>query len=252
MLPMYILFSPSEGKVSDASVTQFNTPDPYLFPTLIDKHKDVLALYDHYLKTQDAKALSKLFGIKKEDEIEKYKSMDISTAPLLKAVKRYDGVAYDYLDYNALSNRAQHFIDEHMIIFSNLFGPIPASYPIPNYKLKQGEKLGDFAIEQYYKKNFTAALDDLFKDQFIIDLRAGFYLKFYALQQPHITMKFMKGGKVVSHWAKAYRGKIVQTLAKYQPENEKAFAEIAFENLEIIEILEKKHIKEYVFNIKED
>ncbi|MCH9813229.1 MAG: YaaA family protein, partial [Epsilonproteobacteria bacterium] len=86
-------------------------------------------------------------------------------------------------------------------------------------------------------------------DEFIIDLRAGFYLKFYTLKIPHITLKFYKGDKVVSHWAKAYRGKVVKALAKHQPQNEVAFQKIEFDNLQIREIIKRKQSSEYIFDI---
>jgi cytoplasmic iron level regulating protein YaaA (DUF328/UPF0246 family) len=136
-----------------------------------------------------------------------------------------------------------------MIIFSNLFGSILAKYPIPNYKLKQGEKLDSFTIEKFYKEHFSDSLDVLLENEFTIDLRAGFYLKFYTPKINHITMKFLKNGKVVSHWAKAYRGAIAKELAHFQPENEQEFQKIHFENLEIKEIIKRKNSNEYTFNI---
>ncbi|HIP02678.1 MAG TPA: peroxide stress protein YaaA, partial [Campylobacterales bacterium] len=143
----------------------------------------------------------------------------------------------------------REFIDKNMIIFSNLFGPILAGYYVPNYKLKQGEKLGSFVIEKFYKEHFSDTLDELLEDEFTIDLRAGFYLKFYKPKVAHITMKFLKEGKVVSHWAKAYRGSIAKELAHYQPENEQELQKIHFENLEIKEIIKRKNLNEYIFDI---
>lgn len=120
---------------------------------------------------------------------------------------------------------------------------------IPWYKLKQGEKLEGFAIEKHYAKHFTPPLDTFLEGQFIIDLRAGFYLKFYKLKQPHVTMKFIKNGKVVSHWAKAYRGMAVKTLSEYRPQNEAAFREIPFPNLSILEIQTDGLKTEYIYEI---
>ena len=74
-------------------------------------------------------------------------------------------------------------------------------------------------------------------------------LPIYTLKQPFITMKFLKNGKTVSHFAKAYRGKVLQTLAITQPTSEAMFAEIAFENLHIREIKQSKYKKEYVYDI---
>ncbi len=49
---------------------------------------------------------------------------DIFGSPTLKAVQRYTGVAYQHLDYDSLGAAAKAYIDRHLIIFSNLFGPL--------------------------------------------------------------------------------------------------------------------------------
>ena len=245
---MKILFSPSEGKTTGGSCEPIS-PDTFLFPELYPKREFVLKTYMEYIRNSDISALQKLFGIKKEEDIENLRKIDIFSDPTTKAVIRYDGVAYEYLDYSSLETQQKTFVDNNLLIFSNLFGPILAKDHIPWYKLKQGEKLGDFAVEKYYLEHFTPALDNFLKDQFIVDLRAGFYLKFYKLKQPYITMKFIKNGKVVSHWAKAYRGMVVRQLAKHQPENEKMFSEIPFDNLSIVEIQKSKQKTEYIYEI---
>ncbi len=245
---MKILFSPSETKTI-GGIQQITDKSTYLFPDLYDKHEEVLKTYQSFIENASDEKSSKLFGLKKEKDINLFKLVNIFKDPTLKAIQRYTGVAYDYLLYHDMNENEQKFIDKNMIIFSNLFGPILAGYPVPNYKLKQGEKLEQFAIEKFYKEHFSANLDLLLEDQFTIDLRAGFYLKFYAPKTDHITMKFLKEGKVVSHWAKAYRGSIAKDLAHYQPENEKDFQQIPFKNLEIKEIIKRKNSNEYIFNI---
>ena len=243
---MKLLFSPSEAKTSNIDNSK-KSGTSYLFPKLASKQSHVLNLYQTYLQNCSDEELAKLFGLKRQNDIDFFKSIDIFNDPVLKAIQRYSGVAYEYLDYINLENK--QFIDENMIIFSNLFGPILAGFGLPNYKLKQGEKLGSFMIEKYYKEHFSDVLDDLLENEFLIDLRAGFYLKFYTPKQHHITMKFMKDGKVVSHWAKAYRGKIAKELAHFQPQNETEFQKISFPNLQIREIIKRKLSNEYVFDI---
>ncbi len=242
---MKILFSPSETKIAGGT-KQPKDNLTYLFPKLYDKHQEVLKLYQSYIEEESDETLGKLFGVK---DITQFKSVNIFIDPTLKAIERYTGVAYNYFLYHDMDKYEKEFIDKNMIIFSNLFGPILAGYHVPNYKLKQGEKLDSFVIEKFYKEHFSDTLDEMLENEFTIDLRAGFYLKFYKPKVAHITMKFLKGGKVVSHWAKAYRGSIAKELAHYQPENEQEFQKIHFENLEIKEIIKRKNMNEYIFNI---
>jgi len=246
---MKILFAPSETKIVGGNNL------PLIGSTFLlyhDEKQIVLNKYQDYLKTATFDELQKLFGIKKVSDIEKYQKIDIYHDNTMPAIQRYTGVAYDYLDYPTMDLDQQCFIDNSLIIFSNILGAIMAGEDIPNYKLKQGEKLADFSIEKFYKQETSSILDTYLKDELIIDLRAGFYDKFYVPNKPYITMKFIKDGKVVSHWAKAYRGKVVRELAKYQPTTEEELSQIVFKNLKIKEILYKGNKKEFVYDIQED
>lgn len=48
---------------------------------------------------------------------------------------------------------------------------------LPDYKLKQGEKIGPFELEKFYNEKFTNSLNNYLESEEIIDLRAGFYEK---------------------------------------------------------------------------
>jgi cytoplasmic iron level regulating protein YaaA (DUF328/UPF0246 family) len=131
-----------------------------------------------------------------------------------------------------------------------LFGPILAGDKIPYYKLKQGETLRGFDTASHYKKIFSSDIDEWIGEDFIVDLRAAFYEKFYALKRPYITMKFYKNKRVSSHFAKAYRGAVLRTLAIYKPQNISDFEQINFGNLHIKEIKRIGLKTEYSFDIK--
>jgi uncharacterized protein len=245
---MYILFSPSEGKKLDGDFPALNMQE-LLFPELQDKRLPLLNAYNELILKGSQEQLHKLTGIKKDEEIQKYRH-DLFTSATMPALQRYDGVAYDYLDLSALSKEEKKYLYKQTVVFSNLFGPIRGGDLIPAYKFKQGSTLNDIVTEKVYKKEFSSSLDTLLKDELVLDLRAGFYEKFYTLDQPFITMKFLKGGKSVSHWAKAYRGKVLRTLAQVQPENEKALLQMHYEGLNFIESIPyKKHGTMLVYEV---
>jgi cytoplasmic iron level regulating protein YaaA (DUF328/UPF0246 family) len=135
-----------------------------------------------------------------------------------------------------------------MLLLIHLLNLLRVNF-IPDYKLKQGEKLGAFALEVFYNKHFTNAIDVYLKDEVVIDLRAGFYEKFYKLKQPYVTMKFIKEGKVVSHWAKAYRGIVLQEMAKNAVRSVDELMNIPIEGLVIKEIKKQKFKTEIVYDI---
>jgi cytoplasmic iron level regulating protein YaaA (DUF328/UPF0246 family) len=244
---MKILFSPSETKFP-GGYKQTLCANNFSFSTLYNYTKEAIDTYEAYIQNASYEQLCQLFGTKKADVV-KYYSQSLYEKPLMKAIERYDGVAYDYLNYKTLNLTQQNYLDDNVIIFSNLFGPIFAKTPIPEYKLKQGEKLGSLALEKFYNEHFTQALDTLLHDEEIIDLRAGFYEKFYKITQPYITMKFIKQGKVVSHWAKAYRGIILRLLAQNSIQTIDELMNMQIENLSIKEIKKQKNKTEIVYDI---
>ena len=246
---MKVLFSPSEAK-SSLSQNPAISEDSFCCKKLYKKRVEVIRRYQDILNSRDINRLNKIFGLKDENKSFELAKISIKSASTCKAIQRYTGVAYDYLDYESLSIKQKDFIDNSVIVFSNLFGPILAKDNIPIYRLKQGASLEGFKTEEFYKKNFSEELDKLLEKEFIIDLRAGFYEKFYKLNLPYITMKFIKNGKVISHWAKAYRGKILKELSRHQPDSKAEFENINFENLKIQEIIEKKNCFEYLFQIE--
>jgi len=244
---MTILFAPSEAKRTGGSGRM--KKESFCFPELYDKRVEAAEKYNELLKNGSPEELRKLTGIKDEEQIERYRA-DIFDSPAMKAVERYDGVAFDHLDYPSLTPSQQEYVDEHLIIFSNLFGPVCAKDMIPDYKLKQGEHIGSFAPEKFYKEHFTEALDEyLQKRGPVVDLRAGFYEKFYKTSTPCITMKFLKNGKSVSHWAKAYRGRVLREMAKRAIMDEESLLAMDIENLGIVDIKQIKNKKEIVYEI---
>lgn len=245
---MKILFSPSEAKFSGGE-KQVIDKNSFIFPELFEKRLEVLNLYQEFINSANNVQLQKLFGTKKSDIVEYYKG-ELLEKNIKKVIQRYDGVAFDYLKYSALSSNEQLYIDKNVLIFSNLFGPLLAGdMGIPDYKLKQNEKINDFQLEKFYNEQFSTALDKFLENEEILDLRAGFYEKFYKLKKPYMSMKFIKEGKVVSHWAKAYRGIILNSMAKQEIRTKKELLNMEVENLVIEEIKEVKLKTEIIYNI---
>ena len=239
-----ILFSPSEGKNNGG-----NEKSNELFGA-VDARKEILNSYNSIVLSDNEEKIKQLFGFKKFSECEPYIN-DIFHSPLMCAIERYQGVAYDYLKYASLRSDTQTFLKDNTLIFSNLYGPILGGDAIANYKVKQGNNIGEIVPDKFYKERFSYQLDLYLAQHEILDLRAGYYDKFYKLTKPYTSLKFLKNGKTVSHWAKAYRGIVLREIAKAQINNLDDFMKLEIENLQIHEIKEQKLKREIVYNIVE-
>ena len=162
---MKILLAPSERKTKGGDFPPFNEKN-FIFPKIYKKRVEIIKKYDEFLQTTDD---VKNFG---EDKSSIFKR------PTKKAVLRYSGVAFKHLDYESLNNTAKEWINENVLIFSNLFGIISANDKIPYYTLKQGKKPG-FDIYQTHKEIFESILEEINEKEIFIDLRAKFYEKIY-------------------------------------------------------------------------
>ncbi len=244
-----ILLAPSEGKRPGGEGT-FD-PCRLLFDPLCPLRNHLLEEYRTLIRSGNSQTLQRLFGLKKAGEITRYRSLDPSESPVLPAVERYSGVAYDYLDYASLPEEARNYVRERTVIFSNLFGPVLAGDPLPDYRLTQGAALGETRPEVEYRKAASPLLDHYLEGKEILDLRAGFYDKFYKPSFPYTTLKFLKNGKVVSHWAKAYRGLVLRHMALNGVENLEAFLALPIPGLALEEIREGKLRREVIYRIDE-
>ncbi len=244
---MKILLAPAEIKLSggdDLTICKEN----FGFSQIFDKQLEVFKHYEKHLENSSLEELSAWFGIKKITDIEKY-SHSLKDKPTMKAIKRYVGVAFEALDYESLKQQEQRYVDKNVLLFSNLFGVLKASDKIPDYKYKQGAQLPNLSVEKFYKTHLKDTLDEYLGDN-VVDLRAGYYDKFYKPIASTITFKFLKDGKVVSHWAKHYRGLIVRAMAQNDIQNFAELMNMPIEGLKLEEIQEKKNIKTLIMSIQ--
>jgi len=237
-----ILFSPSEGKNPGGD------EEPRELLGSNSAREDILNEYANILKRAEEDEISKLFGIKKFNDCKPY-IQDIFSSPLMSAIERYQGVAYDYLQYSSLDAKAKTYLKQNTIIFSNLYGPLLGGDTIANYKIKQGNDIGSIAPDKFYKDRFSYQLDLFLAKDEILDLRAGYYDKFYKTNRPYTTLKFLKNAKTVSHWAKAYRGIVLRELAKHNINSLEEFMALEIDTLSVQEIKVIKNKTEIIYNI---
>ncbi|WP_299549201.1 YaaA family protein [uncultured Helicobacter sp.] len=228
---MWILFSPSEKKhLTHKDATKGN---PTFYQNFVCENlQEILHAYTQYLQHASDTQLQKLFGVKTLNLNELSLAQNLLTAPLIDSIKRYDGVAFNALNYESLDNNAKNYLKKHLLIFSNLFGVLRTTDKIPYYDLKQGEGFcyenTTFSTKNLYANHHAKIWDflDSTKTLEFLDLRAGFYQKCFSFNKIPTSLKaknlhiltpnFLKNGKTLSHYAKFYRGILLQTCAKYK------------------------------------
>lgn len=212
---MQILFSPSEAKLSPEEITNISTTkksilEDALWGGQVARNANISAYLD---ALQESSELTKIFGTKRVDMDILSACLELGNAPRIEALKLYSGVAYKALDFASLEKKAQDFLLESTLIFSNLFGLVRGFDPLPYYHLNQNYRSKNLSLSALYK----AQRDEIsaLLDKIIIDLRAGIYAKAYPLKsanfcQPHYILPIPKG---TSHQAKLYRGLALRELA---------------------------------------
>ncbi len=237
-----ILFSPSEGKNSGGKEKKRELLGA------VNARDEILNEYNKIALSANKDKIKELFGIKRFSDCEQYIN-DIHNSELMAAIQRYQGVAYDYLEYTSLDSKAHEYLKQNTIIFSNLYGPILGGDTIANYKVKQGNNIGEIVPDKFYKERFTYQLDLYLAKDEVLNLRAGYYDKFYKLTKPYTTLKFLKNKKAVSHWAKAYRGIVLRELAKHNITSIEEFMALEIDKLSVSEIKITKNKTEIIYNI---
>ena len=234
---MTILLAPSETK-SIGGEGRFDLHD--LCFDSIDR-KTIIDAYESCL--DDASCIEKIFSTTKDTvgDIQNYRLQTVK-----KAILRYEGVAFEYLDYLGLEPQAKNYIHNNVYLFSNLYGIVRACDNIPYYRLKQGAKIAGFNPARHYKKQL-AFLDEQFDT--VLDLSAAHYEKFYKPKKMYYSAKFIKNGKTVSHWAKAYRGILTRVCAQNNIQTITQLLEVEIEGLEYLETVEDKNKKTLVYAI---
>jgi cytoplasmic iron level regulating protein YaaA (DUF328/UPF0246 family) len=97
-------------------------------------------------------------------------------------------------------------------VASALFGVVRAGDPIPAYRLSGGSALpGVGTLGPLWRPELEPVLANA--DDLIVDLRSGAYAALARV--PHaVTVKVvMPNGKTVSHFNKAYKGRLARLLA---------------------------------------
>lgn len=219
---MLILLPPSEGKTAPRRGSSL-TLDELSFPSLREPREDVLAALMTLCSGDREKAASALgLGSTQSDEVAR--NAALGTAPTATAGKVYSGVLYDALGLASLDGTARRRAGRWIGITSGLFGLLRPGDRIPAYRLSGDVSLpGIGTVSSYWRDHLDDAVRTAAGSGLVVDLRSSTYASFWRpaadLAGRVVTVRVLheQGGtrKVVSHFNKATKGRLVRSLLEH-------------------------------------
>jgi len=132
----------------------------------------------------------------------------LRAAPAAAAREVYTGVLYEALDAASLGASVAKRLHKHVVVFSALWGMIRLDDRIPAYRCPAGINLpGVGPVAALWRRQIPSLTDG---HGLVVDLRSGPYAAMAKVNA--VTIKVMHEGKVVSHFNKAVKGRLVRDL----------------------------------------
>ena len=225
---MLILLPPSEGKTAPRRGKRLDLHS-LSFPALTESRSAVMAalldlcstggestpLHAELRIEQAARTLG--LGPTQTDLV--LRNGRLLTAPTARADRVYSGVLYDALDLASLEGPARRRATRWLVTQSALFGLVRPSDPIPAYRLSGDASLpGVGVVASRWREVLDPVVREAAGNGLVVDLRSGMYASFWKPspgdQVATVRVLHEHNGqrKVVSHFNKATKGRIVRAL----------------------------------------
>ncbi|MER5514516.1 peroxide stress protein YaaA [Streptomyces sp. NPDC048254] len=214
---MLVLLPPSEGKASSGRGAPLK-PLSLSLPGLADAREAVLAeLVD--LCAGDEEKAREVLGLSEGLRGEVAKNTELRTAGARPAGEIYTGVLYDALGLASLDTAAKRRAARSLLVFSGLWGAVRVTDRIPSYRCSMGVKLpGLGALGTHWRKPMAEVLPEAAGSGLVLDLRSAAYAAAWkpkgevASRTATVRVLHAPTRKVVSHFNKATKGRIVRSL----------------------------------------
>ena len=207
---MLILLPPSEGKAAAPRRGAALGLDRLSLPALTEARTAIL---DDLVKlSTDPEAALDVLGLTPGLAGEAARNAALWTAPTQPAATLYTGVLYDALDLASLTGPALARARRQLLIFSGLWGVLRPGDRVPSYRCAIGVRLpGVGPLTAHWRTALPPVLDALAGDGLVLDLRSSAYTPMWTPRNA-VSVRVLHGGKVVSHFNKATKGRLVRAL----------------------------------------
>ncbi|MEV8548388.1 peroxide stress protein YaaA [Streptomyces glaucescens] len=214
---MLVLLPPSEGKASSGRGAPLKLESLSL-PALTEARETVLGELVELCAGDEDKA-REVLGLSEGLRGEVAKNAELRTAGARPAGEIYTGVLYDALDLATLDPAARRRAARSLLVFSGLWGAVRVTDRIPSYRCSMGVRLpGLGPLGTFWRAPMAAALPEAARDGLVLDLRSAAYATAWkpkgevAGRTATVRVLHAPTRKVVSHFNKATKGRIVRSL----------------------------------------
>lgn len=214
---MLVLLPPSEGKAPSGTGAPLRLESLSL-PGLTAARETVLTELVELCAADEEKA-REVLGLSEGLRGEVAKNAALREAGARPAGEVYTGVLYDALDLASLDTAARERAAGSLLVFSGLWGAVRVTDAIPSYRCSMGVKLpGLGALGAYWRIPMASVLPEAAGDGLVLDLRSAAYATAWkpkgevAGRTATVRVLHAPTRKVVSHFNKATKGRIVRSL----------------------------------------
>ncbi|WP_405767395.1 peroxide stress protein YaaA [Streptomyces sp. NBC_01538] len=214
---MLVLLPPSEGKAASGRGAPLKLESLSL-PGLTAAREAVLGELVELCVGDEDKA-REVLGLSEGLRGEVAKNVGLLTAGARPAGQVYTGVLYDALDLASLDASAKRRAARSLLVFSGLWGAVRVTDRIPSYRCSMGVRLpGIGALAAHWRDPMAAVLPEAAGDGLVLDLRSSAYTGAWkpkgevAGRTATVRVLHAPTRKVVSHFNKATKGRIVRSL----------------------------------------
>lgn len=217
---MLILLPPSEGKTPPRRGKPLDLGS-LSFPALTLHRAEVLDALTSLCTSEPADVAAKVLGLGSTQAADVERDARLSQAPTARADAVYSGVLYEALDLPSLDAAARRRATSWLVVTSGLFGLLRPSDRVPAYRLSGDVSLpGIGTVSTYWGRRLDATVREAAGRGLVVDLRSSTYSPFWRpgpdLAPKVVTMRVLHEvdgqRKVVSHFNKATKGRIVRAL----------------------------------------
>jgi uncharacterized protein len=212
-----VLLPPSEGKASSGRGAPLK-PESLSLPGLADARAAVLDELVELCAADEEKA-REVLGLSEGLRGEVAKNTELRTAGTRPAGEIYTGVLYDALGLSTLDAAAKRRAARSLLVFSGLWGAVRVTDRIPSYRCSMGVRLpGLGALGGHWRTAMEAVLPEVADGGLVLDLRSSAYAAAWkpkgevAGRTAGVRVLHAPTRKVVSHFNKATKGRIVRAL----------------------------------------